>query len=688
MALFRRSTTSPVRTWVLLVSVVALLSTALQPADAQDGDEKDETAQADEPRRLGLVERAGTRLAQLDITVIGSPEAIATFGAGDLQIKINRRRILEFRLDRLCTTSAPAATGEQAPRPAAPPASYLFYFDQTHMTMSGRLRSLEQARELVGALIRDGDRGMIVSNARELVVFEPFTSDRRKLLDAFDRLEKDSMQWDTYAEQEEARIAEVIRVLNDQTDLRRAVGVARIYQKEEQWRADRSFRRLELTLGQLVDLDAPKALIVFSDTLRSNAGEHYLGFFGQSLIEQDQALKSMQASTMMASLSYDRVVNEAAAQSIRIYTVQAEGLVGVFDTVPTSAAMSRTRAVPTSSRERINDAQKTLRGLAGESGGHAFLNGVPAAKIGERILADSSCLFLVSFDPTGLREDMPLRAKVETDRDDVRLRVRGRLVVQSESARATSRLLRAFGSPGTIADPFEVTIHVIPTGFDDGVYSVLLQFSIPGIPLHGTTWDLGLSVVAGEKVHEESSRRLSLSGPGVPIVFEREVRLKPGSYDIVSVAHEASSGLIASDEVSVAWPDPGATPATVAVFALLQPASGAFVREGHTRSNGSLARNPQDPVLLDRPTALVGLVCGSRRNKGELLVERSLVGRSSVDFPPLSFDLHDGRCAQVRDLVPENTLTPGFYHYDLHLSQGGQRLHEFSREFVVADPGS
>ena len=115
MALFRRSTTSPGRTWVLLVLVVALLWTAFQPADAKDAkddDEQDETAQADEPRRVGLVERAGTRLAQLDITVIGSPEAIATFGAGDLEIKINRREILEFRLDRLCTTSAPAADRE------------------------------------------------------------------------------------------------------------------------------------------------------------------------------------------------------------------------------------------------------------------------------------------------------------------------------------------------------------------------------------------------------------------------------------------------------------------------------------------------------------------------------------------------------------------------------------------------
>jgi hypothetical protein len=326
--------------------------------------------------------------------------------------------------------------------------------------------------------------------------------------------------------------------------------------------------------------------------------------------------------------------------------------------------------------------------MAGETGGHAFLNGVAAPRIAERIVADSSCLFLISFDPTGFREDMPLRAKVEIEREDVELRVRGRLVVQSDSARATSRLLRAFGSPETVEDPFEVTTHMIPTGFERGAYTALLQLSVPPLPLHGTTWDLGVSVVAGEKIHEESSGRLSLSGPGVRLVLETEVRLKPGTYEVVSVAHEASSGLIASDERSVSWPDPAGQPALVSTIALLQPASGAFLRDGRTRPNGSLARDPRRPVHSDRPAALVGLVCGSRRNKGDLLVQRALVGNSSVEFPPLSFDLHEGRCAQVRDVVPENTLAPGFYHYDVRVLQEGQPLHESSRDFVVLGPAS
>ena len=98
------------------------------------------------------------------------------------------------------------------------------------------------------------------------------------------------------------------------------------------------------------------------------------------------AVRTMQSDVSMAGLAYDRVVNAAAAQGIRIYTVEARGLVTLFNTVPSSMALSRTRAVPTSSRDRVNDTQRTLRDMAGETGGHAFLNGVSSGKMSRTVL--------------------------------------------------------------------------------------------------------------------------------------------------------------------------------------------------------------------------------------------------------------------------------------------------------------
>jgi len=329
-----------------------------------------------------------------------------------------------------------------------------------------------------------------------------------------------------------------------------------------------------------------------------------------------------------------------------------------------------------------------LNSMSGETGGHAFLNGVGASKIADRIVDDSSCLFLASFDPAGFAQDSALRAIVKTRRNDIVLRTRGRLVIQSESARRTSSLLRAFGSAGTLEDPFELRAVLVPIGFEDGRYSALLQLSIPGTPLQGSTWDLGATLVARQKLRDETSGRLSISGPGVPVIYESELRFAPGAYDLIAVAHEASTGLIASDELHFEWPDVDGSPATVGPIALLQPGEGAFLREGKTRASGSVARIQSDGVQTDRPVALVGLVCRGRRQKGKIRVRRNLVGASVTEFPALEFVLQQDRCAQVRDVVPERSLAPGFYRYEVQVTQDDRELAEGQREFVAVGAGS
>ena len=125
------------------------------------------------PREIGLEERAGTRLAQLDITVIGPAEAITQLDPDDFKVKIHFRRITDFQLDRLCTPRPPDRKEKKnevevtdvaaAPGPSA---SYLFYFDQAFLTMEGRLRSLQVARSLVDRLITDtswlGSKGLTI----------------------------------------------------------------------------------------------------------------------------------------------------------------------------------------------------------------------------------------------------------------------------------------------------------------------------------------------------------------------------------------------------------------------------------------------------------------------------------------------------------------------------------------------
>jgi hypothetical protein len=478
-----------------------------------------------------------------------------------------------------------------------------------------------------------------------------------------------------------------VRLLNEQEELSAAVAMARRHHKQEVATSDRNLRRLRLTMMRLVDYPPPKAVIYFGDTLRSNPGEHYLSFFGSSVQRSQSALDGMGTSSLLGGLAFDTVVNEASAQGVRFYTVQAEGLMGrMHGELPGSVAMAQTQqaAAPRSIRSR--DARDTLRGLAAESGGESFVQGASGRIIGERILADSACVFLISFDPTGFHYDHPLRAVVRTSREDIELRVRGRLIVQSPSVRRTASLLRAFGSPDAIEDPFELRSQLVPTGFADGEYTALLQLSVPGTPLQSATWELGASVVLRDKIHDEASGRLTINQPGVPVVLEQEMRFKPGEYELVSVAHETGTGMISSVQKTWTWPDPDGQEATAAPIALLQPAEAAFVRGEHSRALGSLARAPDEWIDPDRPLVLVAVVCRGRKDRGPLRIDRTLVGDSVVDLPQLEVDASADRCAQVRDLIPAGTLGSGNYRYTISHGEQDDRVELGHVEFSVPDP--
>ncbi len=644
----------------------------------------------DQPLRdSGLIERADAALAQIDVTVLGPAEVLRGLARDDFKLKINLKNVRDFTLDRVCSDSEAALHGD-APEPALeavlPQAHYVAYFDQPYLTLMGRAQALDTARELLPLLSGDGARVMVVSNSDELAVVHPFTQDGAELVAAIDRLENDRTQWTMFAEFEDDRVADVVRRLNEQEEIAGAVAMARRYQKEEITLTDRSMRRLRLTLTQLADLPPPKALIYFGDTLRRRPGGHYLSFFGSVVSKEQVAIPGMETGTLLGTLSFDAVINEAAAQGVRLYTVQAEGLTErMHSALPGSAAATQTQTVGAPRSIRSRDARDTLRGMAAETGGESFLQGSSASFIGERIIADSSCVFLISFDPAGFRYDTPLRAVVTTPREDIELRVRGRLVVQSPSAKRTASLLRAFGSPDSIEDPFQLRAHVVPTGFSNGAYTALLQLNVPGTPLQSATWELGASVVRGQKIHDEASGRMSVPSPGVPVVFEHEISFRPGEYEIVSVAHEAGTGMISSIQQTSVWPDPDGRPATSGPIALLQPADAAFMREGQARSSGALARGSDEWIDPALPLALVAVVCRGRRDRGPLRVDRVLVGETAVELPELVLNVTQDRCAQVRDLIPPRTLGPGNYRYAISHAGEGIEVELARVEFSVPD---
>lgn len=654
----------------------------------------------EEPKDLGIMERTGRRLGQLDVTVRGPDEVIGGLEATDFEVVVGGRFIEKFLVDRLCSPEGPEArpvevaepTGAGAEAPAAPVTAartrptYLFYFDMHHLTMAGRQNALDVSRQLIDDLVRDGARATIVSAGKEMVTFAQLTDDPVELRAAVDRLEADREQWDPFPYQEEQRIADVLRALRDEEDTTRALAVARRFQQEERWRTEKALRLFSITLGRLADLDPPKAVIYFADTMRRRAGRHYMSFFGRRQVEEEATLTAMESDALMASNPFDRAVEEAAAHGIRLYTVEAQGMVA--DSMLTGGMGRPNRGQgpqPGASRQRIKDAQDSLVGLAMETGGRAFLLGAPAKKIGGRIRADMSCLYLISFDVEGLPEDRALAVKLRVKRPKVEAQVRGQIVLASESRRRTARLLAAFAGTEPDASDARVQGSIIPTGFADGRYQALVQLAVPANPLPGLRWDLGASLVSRGAVRADTAGQVSVEGAGVPVIYETVMSFKPGPYELVMVAHEATTDQVATSSLEGSWPDPNDETATAGPFAAMQPAEGAFSRDGTLSPAGALAVGGARAARAERPTALVGLVCRGRGRKKPFRVERTLIGETSADFEPMELDLGADRCAQIRDMIPAGMMTAGDFVYEVRVVDGEEELASTRLEFSTAD---
>ena len=109
---------------------------------------------------------------------------------------------------------------------------------------------------------------------------------------------------------------------------------------------------------------------------------------------------------------------------------------------------------------------------------------------------------------------------------------------------------------------------------------------------------------------------------------------RPGPFEIITVAHETTADQVATGRLEGAWPDPDAAPAAVGPIALMQPAAGVFLRETQVQRTGARALDPRETAKIDRPTALVALICRGKSTKSKLRVERSLSGESAVPFEP------------------------------------------------------
>lgn len=645
--------------------------------------------QVTQPQDSQLREETERRLVQLDVSVQGPDDAIRSLTRENFELSVAGRFVEDFTIDRVCRSASDAASaGAEIAVPdeagnfptavipsAVAPVTFLFYFDQPFLTMGGRNHALEVARELIPELVRGGNRATLVSSGQVLTTYADMETDVDVLIAALDEIEKDKRQWDPTAVSEESRISEVLLELRDRgTDS--AAGMARRYQADERWRAEKALRRFSMTIGRLADLAPPKAIVYFADRMRSKPGEHYLSYFSQSQRQSSRDLENMGVDVALAAHAFDSVINEANAHGARLYTVQAEGMTGMSLTAAPAQGTAGTR--------HITDAESSLVSLARETGGESFLRGVKASKVAARIQEELACLYVVSFDAQGFARDTALAVRLTTNHPRVKVDTRGQVYIQSDGARLTSRLLAAFAAPSALQGEAALQGSVIPTGFEDGKFTALVQIAVAGSPLPGAQWDIGASVVSRDKVREDTSGRVEVGPAGAPVVFEALLTFAPGPYEIALVAHEIGADRVLTGKLEGTWPDVDDAAVTVVPIAVMQPAVAVFLRAGAVKTEGALGQDDSQWLRTDRPTALVSLVCRNKATRGALRVERRLVGASEASFPEMKLDFGDDRCAQVRDVISAGTMTDGEFTYEVKVLRKDEQLAVGERGFKTA----
>mgnify|MGYP003693691059 CR=1 FL=1 len=374
--------------------------------------------------------------------------------------------------------------------------------------------------------------------------------------------------------------------------------MARDYAADERWRQERDLRRLSMVLGRFAEFDSPKVVLYFADTMRQNAGEHYLSFFGELNVKNANGVPPKpRPPTFLSTPPPGRfrstaVINDAAALGIRFYTVEGQGMTSEqFSHTGAKLRIEQTSetSLPADANsQNLRDAQNTMVSLAAETGGRAFLNGVTPARMATKILGDLSCLYLLSFDPRGFPQDAPLAVSVRVKRAKVTTFVRGRLVIQSDAKRLTGRVLSAFASPaaGTQPGGAGVQVGLIPIAYQDGKFKARVQVAVAGSAVPSTVWDIGVSLVSRGAVRQDGSGRIQVMRPNTPVVYEKDMDFAPGDYDLIAVAHETETDTMVSRETHGAWPKIDSELASLGPIAVSQRRNGDSSRTARRRPRG------------------------------------------------------------------------------------------------------
>ncbi|ANM29378.1 hypothetical protein ABI59_06935 [Acidobacteria bacterium Mor1] len=631
-----------------------------------------------------LVEEVQRKLLQLDVSVDGPPELIGSLSDDDFILSIAGRPIHRFEVDSMCaqpptsaTASSDAATDSAAEQaPPLPSASatalrptYIFYFDQSLLTMHGRQRSLHLAQDLLDSLLVPGAGVSIASSGKRLKFYARDTDDPDTLRQALITMMDDHQNWDPYLVGQSAGAGDVSQTtgtMRPEAACWAAYVNARYLAWEEAEVVERSSFRLSAAIEALATTDPPKAVFYFADGLRKRAGRHFV----QPLADKC----GIPLSQVWSEFALEQLTATAATYSTRLYTFLPDGL--RRDGLPLLDPANK-RA----------EAEDTITSLALETGGRAFIQGYSNAYAVEQVKQHLSCFYLFSLDARGLPVDRPLGVTLNTTIPGVKATTRGLVVIQSESQRRRSEITAQFLNPPSAEDsPLDISVVPIETGRKSFQHLIQLRSLSRQ---RARAWDFGVTVIHQEKVVHEVSGRIEGAPSDEPMVIESMLPMETGEYEIIAVLAEVDGpqrlGARHRETVEVDPRDALMVPKIVAQ----QRVRGTFWRDGELRAGGSLFYDRWVELQSRAPVTLTALVCRpAKQESGPVLrAERTLRGFSmSKPARSIDVDLRRNTCVAFRDMVPSSWLSEGTFELELALfSEDNEPVAAARRTFLIED---
>ena len=254
-------------TTLLLVPPAAWTSAQEEtPPPPTDPTEQSEPT-GEEPLDVDLMEHTERRLTQIDITIRPKKKSTAEppeLSTDDLEVVVAGKRRDLRHVDRVCRTvpgesdvESPEASTQPAETPSPPPqvaprapSTYVFYFDHSHLTMAGQATALKMAQTMIEELIRDGNKGVLVSSGTKLLQSK-LSGDADYLLSFLKEIGADRRQWLSvaYADGEEARYTQILKSQEFSDDS--AKTLAMMFLREERMYMRRELSRFSATLATL-----------------------------------------------------------------------------------------------------------------------------------------------------------------------------------------------------------------------------------------------------------------------------------------------------------------------------------------------------------------------------------------------------------------------------------------------------